>query len=222
METNLLLLSSNSPRRRQLLALGGWSFDLDSSDIDETPLADETARDYVRRLAVAKSRAAQPRAKNGQFIIGADTAVVIDSDILGKPVDADQARSMLLRLRGRTHQVFTGLAVLSTSDSSIQSDVVVTDVPMRNYSMEEIDQYIQTGDPLDKAGAYGIQNPDFQPVASMSGCYASVMGLPLCRLGYLMAQVGHPPFASVAQNCQDTIHYDCTVFQNYLKAVPDS
>ena len=89
---------------------------------------------------------------------------------------------MLRRLRSRTHQVYTGIAVMPLSDGNLLTDLCVTDVPMRAYSDEEIDAYVATGDPLDKAGAYAIQHPDFHPVESMSGCYASVMGLPLCHL----------------------------------------
>jgi predicted house-cleaning NTP pyrophosphatase (Maf/HAM1 superfamily) len=97
------------------------------------------------------------------------------------------------------------------------TDVVITDVPMRAYSDEEIERYIASGDPMDKAGAYGIQNPDFQPVENMAGCYASVMGLPLCSLSVLLQQAGIDPRADVARNCQATIVYQCPVFQSYLR-----
>src|SRR5512140_1529046 len=112
----LLLLASNSPRRRQLLALGGWMFGLDISDVDETRLPAESPADYVWRLAEAKARAVLPRARAEHLIIGADTAVVIDGDVLGKPVDEQEARQMLTRLRGRTHQVFTGISILRVRD----------------------------------------------------------------------------------------------------------
>ena len=197
----LLLLASNSPRRRQLLALGGWMFGLDISDVDETRLPGEAPADYVRRLAEAKAWAVLSRAHEEHVIIGADTSVVIDSDILGKPADEQEARQMLTRLRGRTHQVYTGICVLRARDRKVWSAVVITDVPMRAYSDEEIKRYIESGDPMDKAGAYGIQNPKFQPVASMAGCYASVMGLPLCSLSVLLRMAGVAPRADVAGKC---------------------
>jgi predicted house-cleaning NTP pyrophosphatase (Maf/HAM1 superfamily) len=126
---------------------------------------------------------------------------------------------MLTRLRGRTHQVFTGVAVLRASPNqkeTLLSQVVITDVPMRNYSEEEMRRYIRSGDPMDKAGAYGIQNPNFQPVADMQGCYASVMGLPLCALSVLLRQAGVTPRASVAGACQSHLRYACPVSQTYL------
>ncbi len=204
-----LILASNSPRRRQLLALGGWTFDVRVADIDESVRAGESPRDYVERLAREKVCAIAARSLSTGIIIGADTTVVIDSEILGKPAHADEARAMLTRLRGRVHQVYTGIAALRATDSQLLSEVVVTNVPMRNYSDEEIERYIQSGDPMDKAGAYGIQNPDFQPVTNMEGCYASVMGLPLCSLARLLAQLGVPPRTDVAGNCQATLAYHC-------------
>ncbi len=217
-ETPLLLLASNSPRRHQLLALGGWVFGVQAADIDESLLAGETAEAYVRRLAEAKARAVVSRARPEHIIIGADTSVVIDGEILGKPADANQARVMLRSLRGRTHQVYSGIAVLRVDDGNLLTAVCVTDVPMRAYSDDEIEAYILSGDPLDKAGAYGIQNPDFQPVAHMQGCYASVMGLPLCHLTVLLRQMQIAPRADVPGHCQATLQYDCPVFRSILYA----
>ncbi len=212
----LLTLASNSPRRRELLALGGWIFTLDVADINEDVLPGEEAAVYVERLAVEKARAVLPRSHPEHIIIGADTTVVLDGEILGKPVDAAEARSMLTRLRGRSHQVYTGIAVLRASDQRLFSDVCLTEVPMRNYSDTEIAAYIASGDPLDKAGAYGIQNPDFQPVINMQGCYASVMGLPLCHLTVLLRKLGVHPQADVARNCQAILNYTCPVFRSIL------
>lgn len=204
-----LILASNSPRRRQLLALGGWTFDVHVADIDESVRVGEAPRAYVERLAREKVCAIAARSLSAAVVIGADTTVVIDGEILGKPANAQEARSMLARLRGRVHQVFTGIAALRVQDDELLSDVVVTDVPMRTYSDEEIERYIQSGDPMDKAGAYGIQNPDFQPVKNMEGCYASVMGLPLCSLARLLARLGLPPQTEIAGNCQATLAYHC-------------
>ncbi len=212
----LLILASNSPRRRQLLALGGWIFTVEVSNTDESLLPAEAPADYVRRLAEAKARAVQSRARPEHVIIGADTTVALDGDILGKPVDADEARSMLKRLRGRAHQVYTGIAVLRVRDGNLLTDVVMTEVPMRAYSDQEIDAYILSGDPMDKAGAYGIQNPHFQPVAAMAGCYASVMGLPICSLTALLRSMDVTPLDDVAGNCQATLQYACPVFPAFL------
>ncbi len=204
-----LILASNSPRRRRLLGLGGWDFNVQVADIDESVKAGEVPHHYVERLAREKVHAIAPLARSGQVVLGADTTVVIEGDILGKPVDANEARAMLTRLRGRAHQVYTGIAALRVSDGKLLSDVIMTDVPMRNYSDEEVEQYILSGDPMDKAGAYGIQNPNFQPVARMEGCYASVMGLPLCSLTHLLEQLGVAPRAEVAKNCQAALAYLC-------------
>lgn len=216
-----LLLASNSPRRRQLLALGGWTFDVQASNSDESQLPGEAPADYVRRLAEQKARAVAERAHPEQLVVGSDTSVVIDGEILGKPVDASDAHRMLRQLRGRTHQVYTGITVLRPRDGKLLTDVCITNVPMRNYTDEEIAAYVASGDPLDKAGAYGIQSPHFQPVARMDGCYASVMGLPLCHLTVLLQQMQVAPLADVAGNCQATLAYQCPVFGSILAGVND-
>lgn len=171
---------------------------------------------YVRRLAEAKARALLPQAQPQELVIGSDTSVILENDILGKPLNEADARLMLQRLRGCTHQVYTAIAVIRVSDGNLLEDVCITDVPMRAYSDEEIDRYIATGDPMDKAGAYGIQNPHFQPVASMAGCYASVMGLPLCHLAVLLSQFDLPPQAPLAENCQAALRYQCPIFHSIL------
>jgi MAF protein len=210
-----LILASNSPRRRQLLALAGWDFIISVADVDESPLQNESPADYVLRLAETKARAIKTDAN--QIVLAADTTVVDGSDILGKPLDEADAVSMLTRLRGRTHQVYTGIALLRVSDGLLLKDLCVTDVPMRGYSDEEIRDYVATGDPLDKAGAYAIQHPGFSPVISMDGCYASVMGLPLCHVVRLMRKMGLPPNNDVPLNCQKLLEYDCPVFESILK-----
>jgi MAF protein len=153
-------------------------------------------------------------------VIGADTTVVIEGEILGKPADDLEAAAMLRKLRGRVHQVFTGIAVLDTASRNMLSDLCVTDVPMRAYSDQEISAYVATGDPLDKAGAYAIQHPGFQPVAAMAGCYASVMGLPLCHLTRLLRQLDLHPSAEVPGACQAFLDYDCRVHPSILSSQP--
>jgi predicted house-cleaning NTP pyrophosphatase (Maf/HAM1 superfamily) len=114
---------------------------------------------------------------------------------------------MLTRLRGQTHQVYTGVALLRLSDGLLLKDVCVTDVPMRDYSDEEIDAYVQTGDPLDKAGAYAIQHPEFRPVADMSGCYANVMGLPMCHVIRMLRKIHIQPNTDIFAGCETRLEY---------------
>jgi predicted house-cleaning NTP pyrophosphatase (Maf/HAM1 superfamily) len=130
-----------------------------------------------------------------------------------------EAVSMLRQLRGRTHQVYTGVALLRLSDGFLLKELCITDVPMRNYSEEEMQAYIQTGDPLDKAGAYAIQHPQFRPVASMSGCYASVMGLPMCHVVRMLRKLDIPPHADVPVKCQTLLEYHCPVSRTILSGI---
>jgi len=213
-EKNSLILASNSPRRRQLLALANWNFVVSVADVDESQYENESPADYVLRLAETKARAI--KADMDQIILAADTTVVDGSEILGKPKDNAEAIKMLTQLRGRTHQVYTGVALLRVSDGFLLTDLCVTDVPMRAYSDEEIRSYVATGDPLDKAGAYAIQHPEFSPVASMNGCYASVMGLPMCHVVRMMRKMEVEPNADVPMNCQKFLEYDCPVFESIL------
>ena len=217
MEKNILLLASNSPRRKQLLALGNWNFNIVVSDVDESQLADETPKDYVLRLAQAKALAVVAKAHPENIIIGSDTAVVDGDEILGKPKDEMDAVRMLKQLRGHTHQVFTGVAVYRMDGESMLTELCVTDVPMRNYSDAEIQAYVKTGDPLDKAGAYAIQHPDFQPVESMSGCYASVMGLPMCHVLRTLKKLDIYAMADVPLGCQTLLNYQCPVTNEILR-----
>ncbi|WKZ37209.1 MAG: Maf family protein [Anaerolineales bacterium] len=206
-----LILASNSPRRRQLFALGNWEFNVIGADVDETPLANETPAEYVLRLAQAKALAIKDKAESDAVIIGSDTTVVDGDVILGKPVNAQDAEGMLKQLRGRTHQVYTGLALHRMRDGKTLTEFSVTDVPMRNYSDDEIRAYIKTGDPLDKAGAYAIQHSEFLPVASMQGCYASVMGLPMCHVLRALQKFNIAPTADVPAACQSLLNYQCPV-----------
>jgi MAF protein len=201
-----LILASNSPRRRQLLALANSNFQVSIADVDESQLPwRETPADYVLRLAETKARAIQADAD--QLVLAADTAVVDGDTILGKPVDNADAVAMLTSLRGHTHQVYTGIALLRLSDGHILKDLCVTDVPMRDYSDEEIRAYVETGDPLDKAGAYAIQHPEFHPVTNLSGCYASVMGLPMCHVILLMRKMNLQPNADFFAGCETLLEY---------------
>ena len=216
-ERTLILLASNSPRRRELIALGNWMFNVSVPDVDESQNPGEAPADYVRRLAETKAHAAVANARPEHIIVAADTAVVDGSEILGKPRDIAVAVEMLQQLRGHTHQVYTGLSVLSVRDGRSITEVCVTDVPMRNYSDDEINAYALTGDPLDKAGAYAIQHSRFQPVEKMNGCFASVMGLPLCHLTRALRKLDVTPNADIPNNCQTYLHYQCPVSRSILR-----
>lgn len=213
-EKPALVLASNSPRRRQLLALTGLTFVVSVGDVDESQLEHETPSEYVLRLAEKKAGAIQADAD--QIVLGSDTTVVDGMDILGKPADEAEAVEMLTRLRGRTHQVYTGVALLRMSDGLLLKDLCVTDVPMRDYSDEEIRAYVATGDPLDKAGAYAIQHPDFHPVASVHGCYTSVMGLPLCHVTRMLRELGLETRSDVPEGCQQLLDYRCLLYEKIL------
>ena len=151
------------------------------------------------------------------LILAADTTVADGDTILGKPADADEARAMLRRLRGRVHQGYTALTLLDTATGRSVTEVAETHVPMRDYTDAEIEAYIASGDPFDKAGSYAIQNAQFHPVAGLRGCYANVVGLPLCHLiRALRAFDIKPPADDVPQRCQLHHAYDCDVTDDIL------
>jgi len=221
----MLVLASNSPRRKQLLALGGWDFLVVSADVNEDVQPGEPPEAYVCRLSASKAQAAllnirSPSPGQDILVVAADTTVVYGSsssyEILGKPVDIQDAERMLRLLRGRVHQVYTGLSILRPADNHMISQVCVTDVPMRSYTDEEMLAYIATGDPMDKAGAYAIQHASFRPVQALHGCYANVMGLPLCHLTRMLAIFGVTPQADIVRGCQSALDYACPVFQQVM------
>ncbi|MEN9564408.1 MAG: hypothetical protein RIR73_2652 [Chloroflexota bacterium] len=215
MDKTKFVLASNSPRRKQLFGLGGWGFTVIVADIDETPFENEAPREYVIRLAKAKALAVQPKAESDAVILGSDTTVVDENEILGKPVDEADARRILKQLRGRVHQVYTAIAILQ--NEKMVTDLSITDVPMRDYSDAEIEAYIQTGDPMDKAGAYAIQHPEFKPVLFLEGCRAGVMGLPMCHVLRTLSQFDIVSSADVPNTCQSLLQYDCKVSSEILK-----
>jgi MAF protein len=198
----VLILASNSPRRRQLLSLEGWAFHVIPARVDEKPLPDENPLEYVMRLAREKALDVGKIAPPDSTVIAADTAVIAEGQILGKPDDAAHAASMLRALRGGRHQVITGLAVLEMDSMALQVDHITTTVVMRDYSQAEIQTYIATGDPLDKAGAYAIQHRSFNPVDHIEGCYANVVGLPRCILTALLDKCGIPPVRRITATCR--------------------
>src|ERR1035438_6066750 len=195
-----LILASASPRRRELLAQAGYAFSVEAADVDESERAGETPEVYVRRLAEDKAQAvfarygAQERSgapslpassarvgstESPLIVLGADTTVVCDGEILAKPADAADAKRMLLSLSGRTHQVLTGVAVVARAGTA--SAVEVTDVTFSDIPEAELDLYCATHEPLDKAGAYGIQGYAARWIPRIDGDYFNVMGLPIAR-----------------------------------------
>ena len=212
-----LYLASNSPRRRQLLGLTGLDFQVAAAEVDETPLPGEAPKAYVLRLAEEKARAAVKAMANGRLrppglVLAADTTVVEDgTTILGKPSDPEDAAAVLRRLRGNVHEVLTAIALLRMQDGALVKDVCVTQVPMRAYSEEEIQAYVASGDPLDKAGSYAIQHAGFHPVENLQGCFANVMGLPLCLLASLLRRLGVDPGEHIPAACQQGLEYACPI-----------
>lgn len=210
----VLTLASASPRRQELLRLTGWKVVTRPAEVEERQELGETPGNLTRRLAVAKARATV-----GELALGADTVVVRDDEVLGKPADEVQARLMLQALRGRRHRAISSIALVDANGQTLATDTCVSDVPMRKYTDAEIEGYLATGNPLDKAGAYGIQDGGFQPVSmdGMQDCFANVMGLPLCHLVRTMRRLGHEPPADVPAACQAHTGYDCRVFPAILR-----
>jgi septum formation protein len=178
---NRLVLASQSPRRRELLALLGHPFTVRPADADETMLPGEIPDVHVRRLAELKASTVGESLKES-IVIGSDTIVVIDGDILGKPVSREDAFGMLERLSNRTHEVYTGFALYETGTRRMVSGHEITAVTMRDIPGYLIERYLDTGESFDKAGAYGIQGYGAALIRGVEGCYFNVMGLPLARL----------------------------------------
>ncbi len=196
MNDTRFILASQSPRRRQLLALLGYPFEIIVPGVDEDLHLDAGPASYVLRTAQQKAEAVAqplpaPRDATRLIVIAADTTVALDETILGKPATYEEARSMLVALRGRAHDVHTAVCV-HHSDGREASSVHTAIVTMRNYSDGEIDDYIATGNPFDKAGGYAIQHPRFRPVERLDGCFLGVVGLSLCDLIPLLRHLDVP------------------------------
>jgi septum formation protein len=185
-----LILASSSPRRAEVLRDAGIPFETIAVNVDETRLAGESAEKMVRRLAEAKARAAAARVAEPAIVIGADTVVVLGEEVLGKPASAADARAMLARLSGKTHAVMTGLAVIRLPDRATRIETESTRVTFAPLMAQEIEDYLASGEPMDKAGAYAIQGRGGRFVTSIDGCYFNVVGLPLARLYRILKELG--------------------------------
>lgn len=185
-----LILASGSPRRRELLERMGLQFEVRAADADETLVPGLTAQEQVVRLSKLKAQAVAPLFDQETVIVAADTVVVLDGVILGKPKDPGDAKKMLTAFSGRCHHVLTGMTVLGPA--GLESHCEETEVYFRPLSEAEIDAYIATGEPMDKAGAYGIQGYAALFVEKLVGDYYNVMGLPVCALGQMLRRAGVP------------------------------
>jgi septum formation protein len=198
-QTAQLVLASASPRRRELLRSRGIDFVVIASDIPETVQPNELPATFVERMAREKAHAVAANLKTRAWVLGSDTVVVVDDDILGKPRDADDACGMLRRLSGRGHDVMTGVALIAPDRSTQSTFHVVTRVDMKRLSSEDIARYVESGEPMDKAGAYAIQGGAARFIARVAGSYSNVVGLPLdevCAVLELHALVRSVPAES--------------------------
>ena len=185
----LLILASKSPRRRYLLKQAGLSFSIIPSNLNEKSLPMSSPETYVRELAEAKARDIAEKHPES-WVIGADTIVLIDGTILGKPRSREEARKMLEQLSGNTHQVLTGYAICCYEKDRYFSDTVKTDVRFKHLTNDEIQWYIHTKEPFDKAGAYAIQGLGTFLVRSINGSYSNVVGLPVCEVVEFLIKEG--------------------------------
>jgi len=181
-----IVLASGSPRRRHLLSSLGWDFDVKMPQIDEF-IGNEEPHEATERLALAKAKAVAPEFPE-RIVIAADTVVVINGLILGKPKDTSQALKMLQLLNGQTHEVVTGVAICFKGSASVSSEA--TEVSFRKMKVMELSSYVATGEGADKAGGYAIQGKGALLISGISGCYFNVVGLPLSRMGSMLQNMG--------------------------------
>lgn len=211
-----LILASGSPRRRQLLSLLGMPFVIKAVSVDESPLYGEPPTEVVLRVSQVKALSAT-EVRPDELVLAADTIVVLDGQMLGKPNGPDEAARMLYLLRGRAHMVYSGVTVWHPASRSMACELAGSEVWMREYDDDEVAAYVAGGDPLDKAGAYAIQHPEFDPVSRVEGCWLNVVGLPLCHLGRALAQFEVAVPANVPGACQAFNQRHCVVSSGILR-----
>lgn len=212
-ESKPLILASSSPRRQAYLRELGLSFRVIPADIDETPLPDEAPVALASRLASSKARAVAERyragADGGALIIAADTVVALGKTLLGKPTSRLDAGRMLRMLRGRDHEVHSAISLLDVAADTCETVVNTTMVWMRHYSTTEIAAYVNSGDPMDKAGGYAIQHESFDPAMMIGGCLSGVVGLPLGDLRCLLSKAGVEIEVDLPAICESQSHFFC-------------
>lgn len=187
----MLILASQSPRRAELLRNAGIPFEIRPAELDERARRNEDPFDYVKRLAVEKAIAVLKSAPLDALVLGADTTVVVDKEILGKPADQMEARRMLERLSGRSHQVITGICLARRDERGAavaEVECEVTEVEFTAISSAEIEAYVASGEPMDKAGAYAIQGRASRWIPRIRGCYFNVVGLPVARVWAMLSR----------------------------------
>ena len=185
-----LTLASASPRRRELMDALGLDFTVMPADLPEEPVAGESPQDMVRRLSLEKAQAVAAKMDSG-LVIGADSTVVFEGQAVGKPRDDDEARWMLRRLSGTTHHVATGITVVDAGSGRTLSDAMTSEITLRDLTDQEIEVSIASGVPMDKAGAYAVQDTELRPAADWQGCYNNIVGLPVCRLLEMLRELGY-------------------------------
>lgn len=209
-----ILLASQSPRRRELIFLLGYPVNTLAADADEESVMTPDPAQNVVDTAVLKTTIIMahytPPARSRTLLIAADTTVALDGEMLNKPRDAADARRMLRALRGRAHEVHTGYVIRDMLAEKEVRGVHTAVVTMRSYTDTDIDAYVATGDPLDKAGAYAIQHPGFRPVCQLDGCFLSVVGLPVCDLIQALGAWGMPWQGEVTAVARAHNHHPCT------------
>ena len=210
-----LILASTSPRRAALLKQIGLNFLVKVSAVDETPLPGLTPPELVGLLAERKAAAVARKLHDG-IVIGADTVVVWQGQVLGKPKNGDEAFEMLFKVQGSCHEVYTGIALVDVSSGEVLVQHEKTRVCFRSLNEREIRLYVASGEPLDKAGAYAIQHPEFRPVIKFAGCYASVMGLPLCHVERTFRKMGFGEHREIPFQCQNNLSYACPIYKLVL------
>lgn len=203
-----VLLASESPRRREMMTWLEVPLLISRADVDENPRGGENPRGLASRLAIAKARAVNPEDK-AVWVLAADTIVDYNAVALGKPVNRTQAIAMLQQLRTGVHHVHTGVALLHPGTTMLSARQVTTSVWMRSYTDDEINAYVSSGDPMDKAGAYAVQHAGFHPVERLDRCYANVVGLPLCAVTKLLKTAGFSIALDIPNLCLMHFGYHC-------------
>ena len=211
------ILASQSPRRRDLLSLCAYPFQVMAANVDETIVdIPDPAHNTINTAQLKAEAIANNQPATGSkrvIVVAADTTVVLQNQMLGKPADTGEARHMLRALRGLEHKVYTGMVLIDVGTGQEVSAVHAASVFMRPYTDQEIDRYIASGDPMDKAGAYAIQHPQFRPVAFLDGCYLGVMGLTVCQLLLQLQQFNVPLLADINALREAHNDYPCPLLQ---------
>ena len=213
-----LILASASPRRKELLELTGLAFEIRPVTVDETSYLNGSPFKLAQQIAYEKASEAVKSAPENCLVLTADTVVINHDDILGKPETQQDALDMLMQLRDGRHDVITSLVLVDRHARRQIHESCTTSVPMRDYTDTEIENYVASGSPMDKAGAYGIQDeaPGLVEIGDLSGCFANVMGLPICHFTRAMQALDRKVSADVPANCRQFTGYDCPVSEAIL------